>query len=47
MTCEKQTSLQRDVLLPILTGVVAIVLERRLYNSSATVRRLSGAQPPV
>jgi hypothetical protein len=38
-------SVKRDLLIPVLTGIVAIILERRLYNRSAAVRDFSGPQP--
>ncbi len=36
-------SVKRDVLLPILTGIIAITLERALYNRSPALRAFSGA----
>lgn len=38
-------SLKRDVLLPVITGILAIVLERWLFRHSAAERRLVGAEP--
>lgn len=38
-------NLKRDLLLPVLAGILAIILERRIYNSSAAVRSFSGDQP--
>ena len=35
-------TLKRDLLLPILTGILAIMLERRLYNRSAAARAFAG-----
>ena len=39
-------SLPKDVVLPVLTGIVAIVLERWIFNHSAAVRRFVGAGSP-
>lgn len=38
-------SAKRDLLLPVLTGVIAIVLERWLYHRSTTLRELTGPRP--
>jgi hypothetical protein len=43
---EGAISVKRDLLLPVLTGIVAIILERRIYNRSAAVRAFSGPQTP-
>jgi hypothetical protein len=34
---------KRELLLPVVTGIVAIILERALYNHSRTWRSLAGA----
>ena len=46
MTLLRQPSLSvpRDLLLPVLTGMIAIMLERKLYNRSAALRAFSGPQ---
>jgi hypothetical protein len=38
-------NVKRDLLLPILTGVLAIMLERWIYNNSPKARELVGAEP--
>jgi hypothetical protein len=38
-------NVKRDLLLPILTGILAIMLERWIYNNSPTIRELVGAEP--
>lgn len=38
-------NVKSDLLLPVLTGVLAISLERWIYNRSATYRELVGADP--
>ena len=35
---------KRDLLLPILTGILAIIAERWIYNHSPALRRLVGAE---
>jgi hypothetical protein len=37
-------NVKRDVLLPIVTGVLAIMTERWIYNHSPAVRELLGAE---
>lgn len=39
-------SIKSDLVLPVLTGMIAIMLERAVYNRSSTLRALVGA-PPV
>ncbi len=39
-----QMTVKRDLLLPILTGILAIMLERRLFNRSAAARAFAGAE---
>lgn len=38
-------SVQRDLLTPIITGIIAIILERWLYNHSSALRSFVGAEP--
>lgn len=38
-------SVQRDLLTPIITGILAIILERWIYNHSSAVRSFVGAEP--
>lgn len=38
-------SVQRDLLTPIITGIIAIILERWLYNHSSALRAFVGAEP--
>ena len=44
LTRSSSLSVPRDLLLPVLTGMVAIILERRLYNRSSALRAFSGPQ---
>ena len=44
LTRQPSLSVPRDLLLPVLTGMIAIILERKLYNSSAALRAFSGPQ---
>lgn len=39
-------SLKRDLLTPVLTGILAIMVERWIYNHSEAVRALVGPEPP-
>jgi hypothetical protein len=39
---EEQMNLKHDLVLPVVAGVLAIVLERWLYNHSAALRNLVG-----
>lgn len=36
-------STKRDLITPVLTGIVAIILERWIYNHSPAVRSFVGA----
>ncbi len=38
-------SVRRELLLPILTGVIAIMLERWLFHRSPALRSLIGTEP--
>lgn len=38
-------NLKHDLVLPVVTGVIAIVIERAIYNRSNTLRALVGAEP--
>lgn len=38
-------NVKRDLLLPVLTGILAIMIERWIYNNSAAARQIVGAEP--
>jgi len=44
LTRQPSVSVPRDLLLPVLAGMIAIILERRLYHRSAALRAFSGPQ---
>ena len=38
-------SVKRDLLTPIVTGIIAIILERWIFNHSSAVRSFVGTEP--
>ena len=37
--------LKKDLVLPVITGILAIMAERAIYNRSSALRKVLGPQP--